>query len=37
MIDAQSTLIEAETNHLNALYDYNINRAALINAMGTYK
>jgi len=37
VIDAQSTLIEAETNHLNALYDYNINRAALIKAMGTYK
>jgi outer membrane protein TolC len=36
VIDAQSTLIEAETNHLNALYDYNINRAALIKAMGTY-
>ena len=35
VIDAQSTLIEAETNHLNALYDYNINRAALIKAMGT--
>src|SRR5665648_369382 len=34
VIDAQSTLIEAETNHLNALYDYNINRAALIKAMG---
>jgi multidrug efflux pump subunit AcrA (membrane-fusion protein) len=29
VIDAQSTLIEAETNHLNALYDYNINRAAI--------
>jgi len=37
VIDAQSTLIEAETNHLNALYDYNINRAALVKAMGTYK
>jgi len=36
VIDAQSTLIEAETNHLNALYDYNINRAALVKAMGTY-
>lgn len=36
VIDAQSTLIEAETNHLNALYDYNINRAALIKAMGIY-
>jgi len=35
VIDAQSTLIEAETNHLNALYDYNINRAALVKAMGT--
>jgi len=35
VIDAQSTLIEAETNHLNALYDYNTNRAALIKAMGT--
>ncbi len=34
VIDAQSTLIEAETNHLNALYDYNTNRAALIKAMG---
>ncbi len=36
VIDAQSTLIEAETNFLNALYNYNINRAALIKAMGTY-
>ncbi|MCJ7497261.1 MAG: TolC family protein, partial [candidate division Zixibacteria bacterium] len=36
VIDAQSTLIEAETNHLNALYDYNINRAALVKAMGVY-
>jgi len=36
VIDAQSTLIEAETNRLNALYDYNINRAALVKAMGTY-
>ena len=36
VIDAQSTLIEAETNHLNALYDYNINRAALVKAMGMY-
>jgi len=36
VIDAQGTLIEAETNHLNALYDYNINRAALVKAMGTY-
>lgn len=35
VIDAQGTLIEAETNYLNALYDYNINRAALIKAMGT--
>lgn len=35
VIDAQSTLIEAETNYLNALYNYNINRAALIKAMGT--
>jgi len=34
VIDAQSTLIEAETNHLNALYDYNINRAALVKAIG---
>ena len=34
VIDAQSALIEAETNHLNALYNYNINRAALIKAMG---
>ena len=34
VIDAQSTLIEAETNYLNALYNYNINRAALIKAMG---
>jgi len=34
VIDAQSALIEAETNHLNALYDYNTNRAALIKAMG---
>ncbi|MBC8499475.1 MAG: TolC family protein [Candidatus Atribacteria bacterium] len=34
VIDAQSTLIEAETNHLNALDDYNINRATLIKAMG---
>lgn len=36
VIDAQSTLIEAETNHLNALYDYNINRAALVKAIGMY-
>jgi outer membrane protein TolC len=35
VIDAQGTLIEAETNYLNALYDYNISRAALIKAMGT--
>ena len=35
VIDAQSTLIESETNYLNALYNYNINRAALIKAMGT--
>jgi outer membrane protein len=35
VIDAQSTLIEAETNHLNALYDYNTARAALVKAMGT--
>lgn len=34
VIDAQSALIEAETNRLNALYDYNTNRAALIKAMG---
>lgn len=34
VIDAQSALIEAETNHLNALYDYNTNRVALIKAMG---
>jgi len=34
VIDAQSTLIEAEINHLNALYDYNINRSALVKAMG---
>jgi len=34
VIDAQSTLIEAETNHLNALYDYNTARAALVRAMG---
>ncbi|MDD4362697.1 MAG: TolC family protein [Atribacterota bacterium] len=34
VIDAQSALIEAETNHLNALYEYNINQAALIKAMG---
>jgi len=36
VIDAQGTLIEAETNHLNALYDYNINHAALVKAMGIY-
>jgi len=35
VIDAQSALIEAETNHLNALYDYNTARAALVKAMGT--
>jgi len=34
VIDAQSTLIEAETNHLNALYDYNTARAALVKAIG---
>lgn len=34
VIDAQSALIEAETNHLNALYNYNTNRTALIKAMG---
>lgn len=34
VIDAQSALIEAETNHLNALYDYNTSRAKLIKAMG---
>ena len=34
VIDAQSALIEADTNHLNALFDYNTNRAALIKAMG---
>ena len=36
VIDVQGTLIEAETNYLNALYDYNTNRAALIKAMGTF-
>ena len=36
VIDAQSALIEAETNHLNALYDYNTSRAALIKAMGLF-
>jgi outer membrane protein len=36
VIDAQSALIEAETNHLNALYDYNTNYAALIKAMGIW-
>lgn len=35
VIDAQSALIEAETNHLNALYDFNTSRAALIKAMGS--
>ncbi|MDD2353129.1 MAG: TolC family protein [Candidatus Caldatribacteriota bacterium] len=34
VIDAQSALIEAETNKLNALYEYNTNRASLIKAMG---
>jgi len=34
VIDAQSTLIEAETNQLNALYNYNTARAALVKAMG---
>lgn len=34
VIDAQSALIESETNHLNALYDYNTSRAALVKAMG---
>lgn len=34
VIDAQSALIEAETNHLAALYNYNTNQAALIKAMG---
>jgi len=34
VIDAQSALIEAETNHLNALYEYNTSRASLIKAMG---
>lgn len=33
VIDAQSALIEAESNHLNALYDYNTNYAALLKAM----
>jgi len=36
VIDAQSALIEAETNHLNALHDYNTSRAALIKAMGLW-
>lgn len=36
VIDAQSALIEAETNHLNALYDYNTSYAALIKAMGIW-
>jgi len=36
VIDAQSALIEAETNHLNALYDYNASYAALIKAMGLW-
>lgn len=34
VIDAQSALIDAEINHLNALYDYNTSHAALIKAMG---
>lgn len=34
VIDAQSALIEAETNHLNALYDFNTSRAALVKAIG---
>lgn len=34
VIDAQSALIEAETNHLNALYNYNTSWAALMKAIG---
>ncbi len=37
VIDAQSALIEAETNRLNALYDYNTSYAALIKAMGRWE
>jgi outer membrane protein TolC len=33
VIDAQTALTEAESNHLNALYDYNTNYAALLKAM----
>jgi len=36
VIDAQSALIEAETNHLNALYEYNTSYASLIKAMGVW-
>ncbi|MFZ2330852.1 MAG: TolC family protein [Atribacterota bacterium] len=36
VIDAQSALIEAETNHLNALYEYNTSWASLIKAMGLF-
>lgn len=33
-IDAQLTLAQAKTNHIQALYDYNINKAKLDKAIG---
>lgn len=35
VIDAQLALTQAKTNHIQALYDYNVNRARLDKAVGT--
>jgi outer membrane protein TolC len=34
--NAEVSLITAETNHLNALYDYNVGRSQLDRAVGRY-
>jgi len=34
VFDAQLALTQAKTNHVQALYDYNVNKAKLDKAMG---
>jgi len=36
VLDAQRYLTRARVNHFNALFDYNLARARLLRAMGTY-
>ncbi|MGQ9623169.1 MAG: TolC family protein, partial [Candidatus Caldatribacteriaceae bacterium] len=34
LLDAQSSLYEAESNYLQAVFDYNVARAQFFNALG---